>query len=208
MRQFLQELGKIKGAIVVGAADGIDYPYLKRHTNYGLYFEPVPKSFHKLKEKLKTKSPEEDVHCYNYGLLDKEGIFSFWQGLELQNSSFLELNEKRPKIHRQNIHDIVIEVKTTTLDTFFKTHPQHKCNNYNLLLLDCQGTELLVLKGAKKTLNNIDTIIIELSYFEIYKGTPLAVEVDNFLKQCGFTKIKEIPFVMCQSDALYIKKIL
>ena len=55
-----------------------------------------------------------------------------------------------------------------------------------LLKIDVQGAELDVLVGASKLLGDIDTILVECSFFELYKGQPVADEVVRFLHSRTF----------------------
>lgn len=55
-----------------------------------------------------------------------------------------------------------------------------------LLKIDVQGFELEVLKGCEELLDRFETIYVEASYVELYKGQALAGEVIEFLRQRGF----------------------
>jgi len=58
---------------------------------------------------------------------------------------------------------------------------------YDLLKIDTQGAEILVLKGAGRTLSRTTLIVLELSIVEFNKGAPRAAEVIAFLSLCGFS---------------------
>jgi FkbM family methyltransferase len=55
-----------------------------------------------------------------------------------------------------------------------------------LLKIDVQGAELDVLIGATGCLDDIDTILVECSFVELYAGQPLADEIVRFLHHYGF----------------------
>ncbi|MET4447036.1 FkbM family methyltransferase [Bradyrhizobium sp. GM2.2] len=55
-----------------------------------------------------------------------------------------------------------------------------------LLKIDVQGYEIEVLKGCEELLNRFDTVYVEASYLELYKGQTLAGEVIEFLWTHGF----------------------
>mmetsp|Transcript_25697 Transcript_25697/g.43052 ORF Transcript_25697/g.43052 Transcript_25697/m.43052 type:complete len:240 (+) Transcript_25697:358-1077(+) len=57
---------------------------------------------------------------------------------------------------------------------------------YGLLKIDTQGAEILVLKGADRTLSLTKLILLELSIIEFNKGAPRAAEVVAFLAARGF----------------------
>lgn len=55
-----------------------------------------------------------------------------------------------------------------------------------LLKIDVQGFELELLKGAERSLNQIDDIYVELSFRPLYEDQPLAYNVIAWLKVRGF----------------------
>ena len=56
----------------------------------------------------------------------------------------------------------------------------------DLLVLDCQGAELSVLRGAGSTLGRTNWILCEVSFDPIYDGAPLWHEIHEFLRKSGF----------------------
>lgn len=56
-----------------------------------------------------------------------------------------------------------------------------------LLKLDVQGAELAVLQGAEKLLPEVDAVLVEVSFVELYAGQPLADEVWSALREHGFS---------------------
>jgi hypothetical protein len=78
----------------------------------------------------------------------------------------------------------VIEKETTTLDN------QIGDTNYSKILLkiDCQGSELEILKGSLNVLKKTDFIIMEVPFFgEWNEGAPSFIDCLNFLDKIGFT---------------------
>ena len=55
-----------------------------------------------------------------------------------------------------------------------------------LLKIDVQGAELGVLRGAPKLLGELDEILVEASFAELYGGQPMADEVVVFAHEAGF----------------------
>lgn len=55
-----------------------------------------------------------------------------------------------------------------------------------LLKIDVQGAELLVLRGAGDLLDDVDMVLVECSFKELYAGQALAGEVVAFLHERGF----------------------
>ncbi|WP_164934400.1 FkbM family methyltransferase [Bradyrhizobium zhanjiangense] len=55
-----------------------------------------------------------------------------------------------------------------------------------LLKIDVQGFELDVLRGCEELLSSFDTLYVEASYVELYRGQALVGEVIDFLGHRGF----------------------
>ena len=74
-----------------------------------------------------------------------------------------------------------------------------------VIKIDVQGYELEVLKGAEKSLQQIDYMIAEVNRDEMYSGCPMIGDIDNYLKGFGFTR--ELVAWQSESwgDAFYIK---
>jgi hypothetical protein len=108
----------------------------------------------------------------------------------------------KPKVHLEEHPEVTFpETKTVevhTLDDYYD--PQ-----YNFLNIDVQGYELEVLKGASKTLANIDAMILEVNRDEVYEGCPMIEDIDNFLKGFGFNRIAEVWQSKSWGDALYAR---
>lgn len=56
-----------------------------------------------------------------------------------------------------------------------------------LLKIDVQGTELGVLRGAERRLGEIDTILVECSFVELFAGQEMAGEIVRFLQRQSFS---------------------
>lgn len=59
-----------------------------------------------------------------------------------------------------------------------------------LLKLDVQGYELSALRGFGQRLNDVDAILVELSFRELYEGQSLGGEVLSFLHDAGFSVVR------------------
>lgn len=55
-----------------------------------------------------------------------------------------------------------------------------------LIKIDTQGSELDILEGATKILQDTETIILEVSLFEFFKGGPQFFDCIQFMKARGF----------------------
>jgi FkbM family methyltransferase len=57
----------------------------------------------------------------------------------------------------------------------------------DVLKIDTQGSELDVLRGAGRLLDNVLAVELEVEFVEQYLGQPVFSEVDIFMRQKGFT---------------------
>eukprot|EP00304_Pavlova_gyrans_P010719 CAMPEP_0206062250 /NCGR_PEP_ID=MMETSP1466-20131121/56493_1 /ASSEMBLY_ACC=CAM_ASM_001126 /TAXON_ID=44452 /ORGANISM="Pavlova gyrans, Strain CCMP608" /LENGTH=268 /DNA_ID=CAMNT_0053437609 /DNA_START=48 /DNA_END=854 /DNA_ORIENTATION=- len=59
----------------------------------------------------------------------------------------------------------------------------------DLLKLDVQGAELLILRGAPRTLRAASLVQLELSVFQYNRGAPLWSEVQRFMDDAGYQPV-------------------
>jgi FkbM family methyltransferase len=116
-------------------------------------------------------------------------------------SSILESHEMHPKTR--------INTQMVTLDTYIQAgHPVP-----NFLKIDTQGYEYHVLKGCEKYLHQVEIILIELNFTEIYFQSTLAHHVIHHLANHGFViydvcEIHRRPLdnALVQMDFLFVKE--
>jgi len=118
-------------------------------------FEPVPEYFDILKENISSNGLE-NAKVYELAVTDQVGRAPFYQK-ELSSGIVFEEGAKKS------------EVSTTSIDRFLSGE---KIERIDLINMDCEGSELLVLKGAKETLRKNEVKI----FCEIHH---------DFLKQLG-----------------------
>ena len=120
-----------------------------------------------------------------------------------QSSSILELGT-----HLQHHpHVQVSEVRKLKTIKFKTIVENNKLNleNYWFLNLDIQGAELKALKGFEDLLLNFSAIYTEVNDEEVYKGCCTTTQLDEYLKDFGFKRIKTKMTEFKWGDALYVK---
>jgi len=137
--KFLESVAKEgMNVIDIGANIGITSVAIGKRIGRGgkLYsFEPVPEYFNILKENV-SSNRLENVKVYELAVTDQVGKAPFYQkGL----SSGIVFQKGAKKFN----------VSTTTIDRFLN---EEKIERIDLINMDCEGSELLVLNGAKETL--------------------------------------------------------
>jgi FkbM family methyltransferase len=78
----------------------------------------------------------------------------------------------------------------------------------NMLVMDVQGYEGHVLRGATETLKRIDVIYTEVNRGQTYEGNMEIEEMDEYLKKFGFERVETFwPSPnWTWGDAVYLKK--
>jgi FkbM family methyltransferase len=154
----------------------------------------------KVKE-MKEKNPL--IQIYHSCIADVDNrLVSFMITSNYQSSSIL--NFKSHVNEHPYIYEIDrIHLLTKKLDTLLKEN--NIIGDFNFLNLDIQGAELLALKGAEETLKNIDYIYTEINLKELYEGCCLLGDLDNFLEEKGFTRVKTVITSHGWGDAFYQK---
>ena len=189
----------IHGIIQVGAHIGGELQILKKLSNNILMFEPQKNIFEQLIKNIKN---EKTIIAENIALGSSHGKLKMYKEHANggQSSSLMV-----PALHTVQYPGIVFtdteEVEVKTLDSYM----EDKQSNYNLMLLDVQGYELEVLKGAPNTLKSIDYILCEVNRAELYKDCPMVEQIDLYLSQFGFKRSVTSWEGYTWGDALYIK---
>jgi hypothetical protein len=74
---------------------------------------------------------------------------------------------------------------------------------YNSIVLDTQGSELLILKGAIPLLSSMAYVKTEVPDFEAYLGCPMLPEFTSFMKGQGFRLVSKQPMANSTSSHAY-----
>lgn len=94
-----------------------------------------------------------------------------------------------------------VPLKMHRLDTLLTPE---QAGNYPHWVVDVQGAELSVLKGAGRLLDCCQTIDVEVSTFDVYEGGANFAELDRFLRREGFLPLWQ-PRGRTHEDLIYIR---
>jgi len=111
------------------------------------------------------------IKLFQYTLSDREGSVDFYRGKTSGMGSLFLSSDTEEK---------VITVKTRKLDNVLK---DEGINKVDLIKIDVQGADLLVLKGAERTLKRQN---IKLAMDVDVKSLEERNQVFDFLGSCGF----------------------
>jgi len=114
-------------------------------------------------------------------------------------------------LKENNVTGAKTEIRTlTTLDKSIINTPFTKAD---FIKIDTQGYELEILKGAEKTIQQAEFILLEVSLIDIYKNCPMVAEVMAFMQSNGFVlydicSLMRRPYdnALFQSDFLFVKE--
>ncbi|MBN8852368.1 MAG: hypothetical protein BGO55_01310 [Sphingobacteriales bacterium 50-39] len=198
----------VKGVIHVGANIGQEIKLYDKHGLSVIWIEPIPDVFETLQTNLKGYSRQKAIKAlvtdvdnteYQFHLASNNGA----------SSSILDMN-----LHQEIWPDVTYEktigLYSKTLPTLLKEH-NIDIKNYDMLVMDTQGSELLILQGAAPILQNFDYIKSEVPDFESYKDCCQVKDLQAFLEQYGFEEHTRHSFAKRQGggtyyDILYKKK--
>ena len=118
------------------------------------------------------------------------------------SSSMLDLAYHK-EIHPYVVVTDILKLKTKKLKTILSE--QNLEEQYNLLILDIQGAELLALHGLGSLLENFNVIYTEVNEKELYKDCCKLEDLDSYLGKFNFER-KYINTLNGYGNALYLKK--
>ncbi|MBT8387788.1 MAG: FkbM family methyltransferase [Ignavibacteria bacterium] len=209
MREFawLQEFG-INTILDVGANEGqFAIMMNKIMYNVAIYsFEPIEHCFEEL---LNNTKNFDRINCFNVALGNEIKDDTIYHNIFSPSSSLLEMNLLHKKAFPYTQDSVKEQIKISTLD---EMRDSMEWKKKILLKIDVQGYEMEVLKGAETSLENIDLIMVETSFFELYKKQPLFNDVYNLLYAKGFRFVGNFDQIVepntgrvLQADAIFIR---
>lgn len=188
VRQFRQPqplafLRHISGLIHVGANTGQERAIYARHNLDVVWVEPIDEVFAQLQANL-LGFPRQQAYQALLTDVDRRPVEFHISCNGGESSSILALHLHRdiwPSVE----YTRTVLLESLTLETLVECK-QLALNRYDALVLDTQGSELLVLRGAERLLSHFRFIKVEVPDFEAYAGCCQLAEVQRFLQWHGF----------------------
>ena len=171
------------GVIHIGANEGQER---EQYAVLGLpviWVEPIPEVFEILSRNISTFPKQK---AFQYLLADKdEAQLDFHIASNGgASSSILDL-ARHTEIFPDIVYTKTMQLFSITLASFL----DRECVDssvYNALVMDTQGSELLILRGGRTVLQRFRYVKVEAADFEAYKGCCNANEIVQFMASCGF----------------------
>ena len=190
---------KINGIILIGAHYGNEYSdFLETGVKNVVMFEPLKNNFSVLSKNI--TDPNVVLINKALGSENKKIIMFVETANKGMSSSVLE-----PKLHINEYPHIVFDVREE-VDMVCLDDVGLDMTKYNFILIDVQGYEMEVFKGAEETLKSIDYIITEVNNAELYKDCVMFGNLANYLSKFGFVLMEEDAHGATWGDALFIKR--
>ena len=161
MARFLKDCS---GVIHVGANSGQERHLYAQHRLPVIWIEPLDAAFKSLLMNIRNLPDQTAIKAL---VTDRDGDrhilhIASNDGASSSILDFNQVNDIWPDIHYVD----KVEVQSSTLPTALAGTDWTACN---ALVLDTQGTELLILKGAEPILKHFKYIKTEAADFELYK---------------------------------------
>ena len=150
-----------------------------------IWIEANPKIVLELEKSIQN-DPNQIVISACLWSVDNQKVEFNIAGIESSSSSILEpflISASHPEVEVSE----KITLITSKLDSLIYSKFDHEeYSDYGVLVIDVQGAELDVIKGAEELLTQIDAIFLELSTRELYKGYSSKNEIVKYLKEKRF----------------------
>lgn len=104
---------------------------------------------------------------------------------------------------------VIQPITTTTLDEIFKNE-----KTFNFIKIDCQGSEIDIIKGGLDMCKRADVFLLEASVYSYNTGAPMFGELKDFMSSIGFGYTKTVSdihhpensSILIQHDVLFAKR--
>lgn len=181
----------VTGVVHVGASSGQERELYKHQGLRVTWVEPIPEIFAQLQENIKSFPGQQALEALVTDVDGKEYEFHISSN-KGQSSSILDLKEHKD-IWPDVEYTTSIQIKSKTLPTLFAEHKVDP-GQYQALIMDTQGSELLVLQGAMPILQNFEFIKTEVPDFESYEGCCQLGDIESFMQEQGYKEFARHQF--------------
>lgn len=179
-------LSEVSGIVHVGANLGQEAELYSAHGLNVVWVEPIPEVFTQLIDNIRGFKNQRAIQALVTDADDKEYEFHIANN-NGASSSILQLKQHKdiwPRVH----YTATVLLKSTTLASLF-LRENIDAGKYQVLIMDTQGSELLVLRGSLPILNNFKFIQTEVPDFESYEGCCQLSDINEFMIEHGYKEL-------------------
>jgi FkbM family methyltransferase len=177
----------VTGVVHVGANSGQEREAYRDLGLHVLWVEPIPEVFAQLVANIRGIRNQRAVQAL---VTDRDGQECDFHVANNQgaSSSLLDFDEHR-KIWPDVAYVETLRLTSTTLATLFERE-RIDPSRYQALVVDTQGSELLVLRGSLPILSAFTYIMVEAADFESYAGCCQLPDIEAFMADHGYVEIR------------------
>jgi FkbM family methyltransferase len=180
LKGFLRD---VSGVIHVGAHTGQERQLYAQYGLRVLWIEPLGELFAELERNIADLPEQRAVRAL---VTDEDGAeYAFNVASNAGGSSSILPLKLHADIWPEVTFTRTIALRGTTLPTLLQTAGIDS-RAYDALVMDTQGSELLVLRGAAALLSQLKYIRTEVADFEAYEGCCQLADIESFLAAHGF----------------------
>ena len=164
-----------------------------------LWVEEIPSVYEKLLRNIRT-FPNQNAICALLG--DQNDIYVQFN-LASNNNASSSIFTFGDELGFDSLSmDSQISLRMKRLDSIYNLED---LVNYQHWVVDVQGAELLVLKGAGKLIQNCKSLLVEVSTRQVYRGGVLWKELASFLSDFDLMPLWQ-PGNQSHENIIFIKK--
>jgi FkbM family methyltransferase len=197
---FLREkiISTTGGVLHIGAHEGQEASQYSNLKVRVMWVEAIPEIFKVLSDKISTY-PNQKAICALLGSKNADKVRFYLSSNESQSSSIYRFGNDIRFTDLEMVNSIVLRMKKLSSLFTAKT-----ISIYPHWVIDVQGAELEVLKGAGKLLDHCYSAEIEVTSRNLYAGGANAKDVINFMRLNGFIILQEHK-IGSHEDLLFIR---
>ncbi len=193
-------LKNVSGVIHVGANEGQERGLYAKFMLPVLWVEPNPDVFELLVKNIKQFNNQKAIKALVTDVDGKEYEFHIANN-KGESSSILDFN-----LHKEVWPDVAFEKSIKLISyTLGSLLEKNKIDStkFNMLVMDTQGSELMVLKGSESILHNFKYIKTEVPDFESYKDCCQLKDIELYLSVRGYKEFLREPFARRSGGGTY-----
>lgn len=205
LKNYNRRLG---GVLQVGASYGQELEeMLENEPSFIILVEPLPEPYEFLTEFAKQYKNTITVQAL---CLDETGKRI---KMNVASNDGMSSSVLAPANHLQLVPQVqfnaTFEITSITVDDLLivlhANIPSMEMSKIDTLIIDVQGAELLVLKGARNCLENISQVFCEVSHGGLYAGDTTFAEIQDYLSVFGFKPVWMQMNRLGRGDALFLR---